>query len=128
MGYDELGYCDKCSNKHPMYELQVKGTQALCPTCYTSPPAPVPAEPPPGLLMSMALRYDHGLGCPGYYDSAIFASSGITHAKRLDATLRTMRQLWEEVSGNGFYRPEKEAEYADMLGGIAGTAQSAEGE
>jgi hypothetical protein len=71
------------------------------------------AEPSPGLLMSMALRYDHGLGMPGYYDE--YGSPGVTHAMRLDSTLRTMRQLWEEVTGKGFYSPEKEAEYTALL-------------
>jgi len=71
----------------------------------------LPKEPPPGLLMSMALRYDHGLGCDGYYD--MFGAG--EHEKRLRGTLATMRQIYEEVSGNGFYRPEREAFYAAML-------------
>lgn len=80
---------------------------------------PLPKEPPPGLLMSMAIRYDHGLGMPGFYDSGIYTDvTGITHAQRLDSTLRTMRQLYEEVSGHGFYRPELEADYAER--GIGG--------
>lgn len=76
------------------------------------------AEPSPGLLMSMAMRYDHGLALPGYYDqmNAAMKTAGMepkaTHAERLKSTLRTMRQLWEEVTGNGFYAPELEAEYA----------------
>lgn len=74
-----------------------------------------PKEPPLGLLMSMAMRYDHGLGCPGYYDSPMFAGQGVSHAQRVESTLRTMRQLYEEVSGYGFYRPEKEADYAAMI-------------
>lgn len=80
--------------------------------------AVVPVEPTPGLLMSMAIRYDHGLGVPGYYDSLseAFSIKGHkgpmpTHDERLQSTLRTMRQLHEEVVGTGFYRPEKEAEY-----------------
>lgn len=75
----------------------------------------IPAAPTPGLLMSMALRYDHGLGCPGYYDQlAAFSgnTSQPTHEQRLKATLSTMRQLHEEVSGRGFYRPELEEAYA----------------
>ena len=73
-------------------------------------------EPPPGLLMSMALRYDHGLGMPGYYDQEMFKTPyNPTHAQRLESTLSTMSQLWEEVTGNGFYRPEKEAEYVAHL-------------
>jgi hypothetical protein len=74
----------------------------------------LPKEPPPGLLMSMAIRYDHGLGCPGYYDSfPRFEGDG--HQKRLESTLRTMRQLYEEVSGQGFYKPELEGQYVAML-------------
>lgn len=77
-------------------------------------------EPPPGLLMSMAIRYDHALGCPGYYDSEFFKAQGVTHAQRLEGTLRTMRQLWEEVTGRGFYSPEREAEYAKLAGATTG--------
>jgi hypothetical protein len=73
-------------------------------------------EPPIGLLMSMAIRYDHALGQPGYYDQPLFKSimEGTTHADRVEATIRTMRQLWAEVTGNGFYSPDKEQGYADM--------------
>lgn len=80
----------------------------------------VPREPTPGLLMSMALRYDHGLGMPGYYDDIQqmlpegHPEKGITHARRLESTLTTMRQLHEEVVGAGFYKPEREASYAAM--------------
>lgn len=84
----------------------------------------LPKDPPPGLLMSMAMRYDHALGMPGYYDELnlmMNAPTGTpTHAERLDATLRTMRQLYEEVSGNGFYSPEKEAWYAEAARRAAG--------
>ena len=73
----------------------------------------LPKEPPLGLLMSMALRYDHGLGCPEYYD--MFGEG--EHVKRLESTLTTMRQLYEEVSGYGFYSPEREEFYTDMLKG-----------
>ncbi len=67
----------------------------------------VPVEPTEALLLSMAVRYDHGLGIPGYYDQELFAGSGITHAQRLQGALSTMRQLHEEVVGKGFYRPSK---------------------
>lgn len=77
----------------------------------------LPKDPPPGLLMSMAIRYDHALGCPGYYDGIkeLLGRDGPTHAQRLASTLTQMRQLYEEVSGHGFYSPEREAEYAAML-------------
>lgn len=73
-------------------------------------------EPPPGLLMSMAIRFDHGLGVPGYYDQlaamGLTVDARVTHKQRLESTIRQMRQLWEEVVGLGFYKPEKEADYA----------------
>lgn len=75
--------------------------------------SPLPETPPPGLLMSMAIRYDHGLGVPGYYDQPMFKrENGPSHAQRLVAALTTMRQLYEEVAGTGFYSFTKEAAYA----------------
>lgn len=82
-----------------------------------TPTPPLPEEPLPGLLMSMAIRYDHGLGCRGYYDHPMFTTNGITHQQRLESALRTMRQLYEEVAGFGFYTPEREAAYAAMIEG-----------
>lgn len=47
-------------------------------------------EPPIGLLRSMAMRYDHAFPL---------------HPKATqEGILVTMRQLWEEVAGLGFYR------------------------
>lgn len=78
-------------------------------------PPLLPKVPPPGLLMSMALRSDHGLGCPGYYDQQPFKDSPKgNHARRLEATISVMRQLYEEVAGYGFYSPDKEAGYVEM--------------
>lgn len=73
----------------------------------------VPVEPTPGKLMSMAIRDDHGLGMPGYYDQPLF--TGATHAQRLSAAIARARQAHEEVVGVGFYRESKEQEYADLL-------------
>ena len=75
----------------------------------------LPKDPPPGLLMSMAIRYDHALGCEGYYDQELFGNKPGEHQRRLEATLRTMRQLYEEVSGYGFYKPELETQYAKLV-------------
>lgn len=61
----------------------------------------LPKDPPDELIMSMALRFDHGLGCGGYYD-ALYGDG--EHEKRLASTLLIMRQLYEEVSGHGFYK------------------------
>ena len=65
----------------------------------------VPIEPPPGLLMSMAIRSDHGLGIPGYYDQPLLikANYGVTHARLLELALSEMRKIHEEVVGTGFY-------------------------
>jgi len=78
--------------------------------------AVVPREASDGLLVSMAIRQDHGLGVSGYYDGLVFPrDGGGGHAKRLASAVRSMRKLHEEVVGAGFYKPEKEASYAAML-------------
>jgi hypothetical protein len=76
----------------------------------------IPVEPSDGLLMSMAMRKDHALGCPGYYDRTLFAQGyeGISHARMVEVALGDMRKIYEEVVGAGFYSPEKEADYAAM--------------
>jgi len=76
----------------------------LTPLYAATPVVSLPQEPPAGLLMSMALRFDHGLGCGGYYDA--ICGDG-EHQKRLESTLTVMRQLYEEVSGHGFYSLEQ---------------------
>ena len=65
-------------------------------------------EPSLGLLMSMEIRYDHALGIPGHYDSGIYKHLGVTHQQRLENTISTMRQLWEEIAGQGFWSPEQD--------------------
>ena len=77
----------------------------------------VPIVPTPGLLMSMAMRYDHALALPGYYDKPRIGRYGdATHAQVLEATLSQMRQLHEEVAGTGFYSPDREAFYVAKMG------------
>ena len=73
---------------------------------------PVPATPSQGRLMSMAIRYDHALGMPGYYDS--IAQCPGEHARRVEGTLTWMRQLYEEATGQGFYRLELESRYVTL--------------
>ena len=89
-------------------------------------------EPPIWLLMSMAIRMDHALGILGYYDSLMFSlQSGDdepTHAQRLEAALTTCRQLWEEVVGRGFYKPEKEAGYVALRSANSGSEVKAKAE
>ena len=72
------------------------------------------AEPALGLLMSMAIRYDHALGMPGYYDSDVYKHLGVTHQQRLENTISTMRQLWQETAGQGFWSPEKDLYYREL--------------
>lgn len=75
----------------------------------------VPRVPPEELLISMAVRQDHALGLPGYYDQAIFGGEGIGHAARMSIALSEMRKVYEEVVGDGFYRPEFAERYRAMV-------------
>lgn len=69
----------------------------------------LPKEPPEKLLKSMAIRYDHGLAIPGYYDQEMTKGvSKISHEDKLKATMNVMSQLYEEVAGYGFYKYEEE--------------------
>ena len=72
----------------------------------------LPQEPPEGLLMSMALRYDHALGCPGYYDQPFIKERnlGATHEQILNSTLGTMAKLYDEVAGYWFYKYKQSPE------------------
>lgn len=77
----------------------------------------LPQRPPPGLLMSMAMRHDHAIGAPGYYDQPIFSRQrgGVSHKDRLNLCIQEMGKLYEEVAGYGFYRPQREQEYLRKL-------------
>lgn len=88
-------------------EYRLKFLETLASHVETEEHVVVPVKPTDALLLSMAVRYDHGLGIPGYYDQELFSGSGLTHARRLEAALTTMRQLHEEVVGKGFYRSNK---------------------
>lgn len=73
----------------------------------------VPKNPSTGKLVSMALRYDHGLGLPEFYNS--LTGDPQEHQRRLTSTISTMRQLYKEAVDNGFYRPELEESYLRLL-------------
>ena len=53
----------------------------------------LPIEPTEGLLNSMCMRYDHGLGLPGYYD--FFGEN--QHAERLAQTQEKMKNIHKTV-------------------------------
>lgn len=63
----------------------------------------IPKTPSKELLYSMAVRYDHALALPGYYDQVEPGS----HDRRLESTLLMMMQLYEEATGQGFHQSGK---------------------
>lgn len=104
----------------PLIELQMRLASQVPAVAHQVPEgmALVPVKPTRGLLISMAIRSDHALGIPGYYDEmrehlpADHPMKSVTHAQRMQSTMNSMRQLHEEVVGTGFYKPEREASYA----------------
>jgi len=68
----------------------------------------VPVDPPPGLLVSMAMRLHHDFGVDARAMGVI--KTGWTDAERA-ALLGDMRKLYEEVVGLGFYHPDREEAY-----------------
>lgn len=58
-------------------------------------------EPPVGLLVSMAMRINHGFGG----DSP----------RSQEVQLANMRKCWEEVVGLGFYRPQNDELYKSHI-------------
>lgn len=72
---------------------------------------PLPEEPPMALLVSMAIRQDHGLGSQGYYD--MFGPG--EHEKRFKLAIAEMRKIYEEVAGHGFYSVERESYYLSLV-------------
>jgi hypothetical protein len=78
----------------------------------------VPRVPSEGRLVSMAIRDDHGLGVPGYYDNPMFKPARALiapHQKRMESAMARMRQLYEEAIGLDFYQPEREDEYRKLI-------------
>lgn len=81
----------------------------------------------PGLLISMAIRYDHSFGILmepfdrwagfGNLDNkqVNLLNDVMTHYKRgqelSNYSIGIEAQLWEEMTGVGFYRPEREESY-----------------
>lgn len=64
----------------------------------------IPTTPPDDLIESMCVRFDH---CHGH---TAFGESEAAWRRRQAHNRRVMRQLYEEVSGEGFYRwPDRAA-------------------
>lgn len=70
----------------------------------------LPKEPDPRLIESMCLRYDHShaMRAPRLQNGSFIVETVEEFERRRDANRRVMRQLYEEVSGNGFYQYPKE--------------------
>lgn len=78
----------------------------------------VPLEPTPGLLVSMALRDDHGFLAAGPDETDAPLACGPTQAAR-ESRLRDMVKVHEEVVGTGFYGPKREAFYVEGMASLA---------
>lgn len=80
-------------------------------------------EVTPGLLISMAIRYDHSFGMEDWfgvseknkrplYEKQINILDKVAEIYRADGNEDV--QLIEEMTGSGFYRPELEGSYINM--------------
>jgi hypothetical protein len=70
----------------------------------------IPKVPTIGILMSMALRRDHALGCPGYYDQF-----GQSHSRMVEVALEDTKKQYEEIVGTGFYHADREDYYCSLI-------------
>src|ERR1051326_2971018 len=66
----------------------------------------LPQQPDPRLIDSMCLRYDHSFAMrvPRHKNGSWDIETEEEFKNRQDATRRVMRQIYEEVSGFGFYQ------------------------
>jgi hypothetical protein len=70
----------------------------------------VPENPETERIESMCMRYDHAHGIP-----VMFETEDDWH-RRQEYNRTTMRQLYEEATGQGFFRTEKPTHTARMAG------------
>ena len=61
----------------------------------------VPADPPAELIESMCMRYRHDHGIPQNFPEQ---ETDEQFRRRQEGTRTTMRQLYEEATGQGYYR------------------------
>ena len=66
------------------------------------------SEPPRGLLLSIALRLDHGLLCP------VEPGMEEDRKRRIDMAMSDARRAWEECTGRGFWSPDRNSDYEQM--------------
>lgn len=66
----------------------------------------LPKEPDPRLIESMCLRFDHShaMRVPRFQNGSFEIETEEEFERRREGNRRAMRQLYEEVSGNGFYQ------------------------
>lgn len=78
----------------------------------------VPLKPSLGRLGSMGLRHDHALFFKIPDNDSTDPMFGMISGhgeKSVKAVIRSMSQLYEEASGNGFYSEDREQFYLDGL-------------
>lgn len=75
--------------------------------------APLPKEAPIELLVSMALRMNHGFG--------------LDDARSQEVQISDMRKVYEEVSGHGFYSEKVKGRYTAMLRVSSGSESKGQG-
>lgn len=77
----------------------------------------LPKHAPLGLLVSMAIRDDHSLAMPEDVGSGgLGGFHALPIGLRRESAIRRMRQIYEEISGHGFYSGDKEGFYAGWMG------------
>jgi hypothetical protein len=84
------------------------GASCIGEPCGGAPAARIPKTPPDDLLRSIAVRWDHALaGGPEVYDNMLGRKSGDWEVV-MRGYVGMARQAYEEITGNGFYKWEKE--------------------
>jgi hypothetical protein len=78
----------------------VRQREDASPPCYLS----VPRVPEPACIDSMCLRYDHGFSLKRWNIGQGREESDEEFERRRDSIRSTMRQLYEEATGQGFFK------------------------
>lgn len=70
---------------------------------------------PDELIWNMALRFDHGLGCPGYYDWLLIPGG---HENRVQIVVKAMRDILEYVLSKFYGTPIPHTPFRGLLEGM----------